>query len=74
MTDEANPPVPLEARICMSLLSSGSGSHPICIGSQCSRFEHCLYDLRICQRDLDKMSRHPAHKRLAAGEKWGDKP
>jgi len=68
MTDESNPPIPLEQRICLNMMTSGisgdNGTHPICMGRQCSRFESCEYDLLICLRDIDILKKHPRHRRI----------
>jgi hypothetical protein len=70
------PPVPLDERICIRLFAAGiggpDGTHPRCLGCICSAWEQCTAEALLYQRDVDKLSRHPTHKRLTAGKKWGE--
>lgn len=77
MIDENIPPIPLHERTCINLMSSGisgdNGSHPVCLGRSCCKYEGCLYDLTSCALELDKIRRHPSHKRIMRHEDWGDR-
>jgi hypothetical protein len=71
MTDTT--PIPLESRICVTLMTAGilgcNGEHPRCIGRECSKYESCVFELIYYQKESVKMQKPPQPSRKILGKK-----